>query len=288
MSLKRALQEDTASEPLEIITTLERPLFPSLDTTIVTVHVGKDAHPFHVHRAPLCEWSEYFKGAFLGHFIEAEEKAMYLDDVTVEIFVAFTEWLYVRAVIPQPVVTYSSTERQRRHDWFEGGWGDDESNARDALEGPEEDYGNCHSDLVDSFTENLLSLYIFADKYAIPELRTDLLDTLIQWCSYADITPDIQCVPRAFKYLPSSSPFCRYLTDINAAFWFPEDDGKSSLHPSLPQKFLLEIISINSYHGMDGCTTINHISPGSVILWVLAGITSTNQKRNVAPATETT
>lgn len=188
--------------------------------------------------------------------MEAEEKAVYLDDVTVETFVAFTEWLYMRAVIPQPVVTYSGTERQRRHDWFEGGWNDDESNARDAFEDPDEDYGDCHSDGVDSFAENLLSFYIFADKYGIPELRTDLLDTLIQWCRYAEITPGIQCVPRAFQNLPSSSPFCRYLTDTNAASWYPETDPQSSLHPSLPREFLLKIISINS-HRMSRYGTID-------------------------------
>lgn len=56
--------------------------------------MGKDQQSFFIHKDRLCATSQFFRAAFDGNFSEAAKKEMVLEDVKVEDFARFTEWLY--------------------------------------------------------------------------------------------------------------------------------------------------------------------------------------------------
>lgn len=66
----------------------------TLFDTIVHVKVGKDAKVFALHRGLLCDSSAYFRVAFEGNFIEAQEQALLLPEDDVEVYELFQFWLY--------------------------------------------------------------------------------------------------------------------------------------------------------------------------------------------------
>jgi hypothetical protein len=55
----------------------------------------KNAKKFHVHKDVICHYSEYFRAAFNGRWIEAEEDVK-LEDIDVEVFELFVHWLYAQ------------------------------------------------------------------------------------------------------------------------------------------------------------------------------------------------
>ena len=73
------------------------------NVSTVTIFVGENNTPFHVHMDRLCEASSYFRAAFLGNFTESSEKTMQLPDDDEETFELFVDWLYCPryAILPE-------------------------------------------------------------------------------------------------------------------------------------------------------------------------------------------
>lgn len=70
---------------------------------VVTILVGPEEAPFHVHKALLSSKSKYFKAAFEGSFKEASEKKIRLRDEDPELFPHYILWVYNYAVeLPGP------------------------------------------------------------------------------------------------------------------------------------------------------------------------------------------
>ena len=70
---------------------------PSLGgVPIVTLHVGRPATTFHIHRSLLCGASPVFHAAFLekGTFQESETQAIDLTEDDAAVFEVITPWLY--------------------------------------------------------------------------------------------------------------------------------------------------------------------------------------------------
>ncbi|KEQ69509.1 hypothetical protein M436DRAFT_67171 [Aureobasidium namibiae CBS 147.97] len=65
---------------------------------VVTAIVGPDKKEFTVHRDLLVFYSDYFRAAFNGSFIEATNKKIDLLDVNQEVFEHFITWLYTRKI----------------------------------------------------------------------------------------------------------------------------------------------------------------------------------------------
>ncbi|KAL8852197.1 MAG: hypothetical protein Q9221_002907 [Calogaya cf. arnoldii] len=61
---------------------------------VVTVLVGPDETPFHIHKGLLCSKSEYFRAAFEGSFKEAKEGKIHLKDEEPESFQYYAMWIY--------------------------------------------------------------------------------------------------------------------------------------------------------------------------------------------------
>ena len=70
--------------------------FRFCDVPTVTIFVGKDKRPFHVHRSLLRETSSFFKAALEGDFRESSEQKMDLPEEDEGSFDVFVQWLYDR------------------------------------------------------------------------------------------------------------------------------------------------------------------------------------------------
>ncbi|KAF8852846.1 hypothetical protein BDZ45DRAFT_558213, partial [Acephala macrosclerotiorum] len=62
--------------------------------SFVKINVGAEKQPFNVLKSLICHHSPFFKAAFTGSFVEAQEQSMDLEDVEVPIFTLFVDWLY--------------------------------------------------------------------------------------------------------------------------------------------------------------------------------------------------
>jgi len=69
-----------------------------LGNEIVTLYVGLACKKFTVHKALLCESSDFFKKGFMGGFKEAQEKEMSLPEDNPEAFSLFLDWLYTHTL----------------------------------------------------------------------------------------------------------------------------------------------------------------------------------------------
>lgn len=73
-----------------------------LTSHMVDVFVGPKRRAFHLHRDLLCDRSPYFKSAFLGAFVEAKTKELFLPEDHASAFENFVNWLY-GATLKKPV-----------------------------------------------------------------------------------------------------------------------------------------------------------------------------------------
>lgn len=65
---------------------------------MVTIRVGVETAPFHVHYKMITHHSPYFRSAFDGSFKEAHNKSIKLDDVDPWMFKIFMGWLYTQEI----------------------------------------------------------------------------------------------------------------------------------------------------------------------------------------------
>lgn len=119
----------------------------------------------------------------------------------------------------------------------------------------DEDLNHVHS------FETLLDLYIFSDKYDVPQLRRDVLDTLVNFSwDYPWICPP-DVVERAYENLPSKSPLLRALVDMHVCWW---DGELTEGHVDLPASFLLEMtrtFCVNRRRTHEGIEVPRFLSP---------------------------
>ena len=113
--------------------------------------------------------SGYFRAAFTGSFKEAEEKRLHLEDVTKETFDDFVDWLYQRDLGRE---------------------------LSDTDEDGDEDFLNMHE---------ITKVHIFADRYDIPDLQRDTIDTMFAYFRGREDIPTAETIKMAFESLPDTS-----------------------------------------------------------------------------------
>ncbi|KAF2099239.1 hypothetical protein NA57DRAFT_76469 [Rhizodiscina lignyota] len=237
------------------------PSFLTHELTIVTVLVGSEKKPFYLYKEVLCHHSEYFRNAFNGEFREASKRELVLDDTNVETFRYVAQWLHdqgnntpltrqywvfhnlrlvdnLKKHTSAPLATHSSPDSQNSN-------GNDEGVP---MPSP--------SSLASAAAENLLNLYIFADRYDIRELRNDIMDVWryeeIASDPYPDPGLDNNVFLRAILSTPSQSTLRRYLlkrhaTSIN---WHTATRKKwlGEIWDQLPSDFTLDFLCMQSAH----------------------------------------
>ncbi|KAI4629163.1 uncharacterized protein J4E87_003424 [Alternaria ethzedia] len=164
------------------------------------IEVGPDRMKYHVQKAFLVHHSDYFHKALSGTWKEAEDGVVTLVDVEPAIFNLFVEWLYTQQ-LP------SSRSDYRR--------------VADA-----------------NFSEDVckIRLYVFADRFAVPALRTAMNRQIV---GERDVTSGlcwgVTQIAYAFDNLPTSDPVLDFLVDQ----YYTEWGGHSTFAEGLPQEFLL-------------------------------------------------
>jgi hypothetical protein len=100
---------------------------------------------------------------------------------------------------------------------------------------------------LEGFLERrFISLYVFAHRYAIPNLRRAVI---LAWQTNDEILqvmPDHSNVIAAYESLPPDASLCRYFLDMYSVYWNPDRDDERTiaLRSQLPQAFLFELVTM--------------------------------------------
>jgi hypothetical protein len=169
--------------------------------------VGSEKARFTVHEELLTYHSLYFRAALTGGFKEAEDKVVTLADESGLVVEFFIHWLY-----------YQRLPNADDHADLYGAWNDGEADGR-------------------LKTSNLIQLYVFCDKFDVPELKIDAMTHLFNHMEHEESSglPSTDDIRFAFDNLPEFAPLLRFLVDIycywaTSIIWaeFGRDDWPSA------------------------------------------------------------
>ncbi|QDS72752.1 hypothetical protein FKW77_004101 [Venturia effusa] len=229
-----------------------KPDFNNIDQTIVTIKIGSEAKDFHIHRELLCKASPYFESAFQGRFVEAQDRAITLDDVSTRTFEIVQRWLYSGVlVLPSDSDAYLHPKAT-------------DPRAKFCVD--------CEKLLsFDGMThrnEDLLDIFVLADKYNLPLLRRE---TMITWQHLDEIThtcSDIQSICKIHDKLPASSVLCAYVADMYVCHWDPNFDDCPTCQSedlacftaeNLPRSFMFKVMTKLHHNAAN-----NVLAPGKI------------------------
>ena len=162
------------------------------ETPMVTLFVGTSQKPFYVHVDLLCNASSFFKAAFTGDFKESSHKTMRLPEDDEDTFSLFIDWLYHHRyeMLPQPDNDDENS--------------DDEDNDVDKVEKEDDRY-------LSAFT-----LFVFAEKYDVPDLKWLLTKTLFADGATCRKGPSYASVNYLYGHTAQSAGIRRLVADWHA------------------------------------------------------------------------
>jgi hypothetical protein len=246
---------------------------------MVLVRVGKPAVDIMVYRHLICSVSNFFRGAIDRSFLGVKEGTITLRDVNEATFRTFLAWLHAQCLsssTPAPLLGFPSAPkvatkttgddvnvkqklkgrgrpRKRIFDEYVSG----KSPVLRVL-GPEELDRRFHKNpawqkTYQEVVKALVRLYVFADRYSIPQLRDDVMSTYIGYCISFGLYPDpddIEVIDLAYSKLPATAMLSRYLVLSTIYFWTPVkltlESGKlERLHPG----FTLDVMTAQAQRG---------------------------------------
>jgi hypothetical protein len=153
----------------------------------VKIYVGPKKKKWVVHLDVICERSEFFRKAFTGGFIEANNKEIYLHEDDPKAFGLFIDWIYCKNLYCQ-----------MHH------------------EDP--------ADITFKHIKDWLSLYIFADKIALQELSEQALEQYKQ-CSEGTL-PCVSEIQLIYENTPEQSSLREHIVNALVEEFFnqgPDD-----------------------------------------------------------------
>jgi hypothetical protein len=238
----------------------------------VLVRVGNPSVDILVYRDLICSVSTFFSGAIERSFLGVKEGTITLRDVTEATFRTFLAWCHAQClpsstpdgllvaskhrrsdpkepgntVIPKPVVGRGRPKKRMFDEYVSG-----KSPLLRAIGADELDklfHGNpSWQATYQEVVKALVRLYIFADRYNIPQLRDDVMSTYIGYCISYGLYPDpddIEVIHLVYSKLSATVMLPRYLVLSTIYFWSPEkltlESGKlERLHPG----FTLDVMT---------------------------------------------
>lgn len=136
---------------------------------------------FTAHRSSLLDVFEFFTNALSGEFREAQTATITFADTSVDTFNTFIEWLYTRRLFDgvEPCPEHPDHQTRKKHQ------------------------------------ATLLDLYIFADKYDIPQMRNDIFDRFARCVTHwtNTYTMNLDIILKAYENLPAECPIVRFCID---------------------------------------------------------------------------
>lgn len=182
-----------------------------------TIIVGTAKKKFVVHEHLLTHYSDFFRGALSGRFIEAEEKAVKLESDCPDIFVFFVHWLYHQR-LPE--------KEKGDADEIVGAWSKDD----------------CKGDGGKTMYTNLIQLHVLSDKYGISQLARLTLDQMFYRLQKGSLRlPNARMVRHAFDNLPDSAPLCQLL--VHAYCTMSSNAWKKVAAREWPRDFLMSMLA---------------------------------------------
>ncbi|KAI4928972.1 hypothetical protein J4E85_005594 [Alternaria conjuncta] len=272
--------------------------FLAMDLASVTVRVEEAdvSVDITVYRDILSAVSPYFRGAFEGSFVEATDRSISLTDVTEQTFRMFLQWVHSQkcqlsngAAFPQLEIlvqnstkknveqtTTSSAEQQLPQRTSSSPDAETLPDTTAALDELDERDGlksvyHTNPEWINGWRLSLLSflrLYIFADKYNVPQLRDDVLTAMVAQSNAWNWWPDIdrELLDSAYANLPPSSKFIRLFVLSTAYCWLPELETCSATRirtmMEMNEEFAFEVIVVQNQMLKD------NMSSGGLPLWM--------------------
>lgn len=238
----------------------------------VLVRVGKPSVDIVTYRELICSVSTFFRHAIDRSFLGVKEGTITLRDVSEATFRTFLAWCHAQclpssspdgllvsakhrsknAKLPGPSEESKTlTGRGRPHKRVFDEYVPGKSPLLRVI-GPEELDKHFHSNSAwqgtyQEVVKALVRLYIFADRYNIPQLRDDVMSTYIGYCISHGLYPDpddVEVIDLAYSKLPATAMLPRYLVLSTVYFWTPQkltlETGKlERLHPG----FTLDVMT---------------------------------------------
>jgi len=198
-----------------------------------------------VHEALLSAASPYFRKAFNGSFKEADDRAIFLPDVSERTFRAFLQWLYTQnmqystsaaalnaSTIDLPDETVKNTAMEAASDEVAAMFDEEDFHDPCDSELHHDDFAFQENSML--LNLNMVQLFVFADKYSIPQLRDDVLTALIGQCWKWGWWPDeteTELIHVVDRDLPTFSGFIKFFACSIAwiGFQSPERDAAYKL-----------------------------------------------------------
>ena len=222
---------------------------------MVTVEVGTEKQKFFVHKDFLTACSPYFAATFDGSFREAVEKTICLDEVTPQVFSDFLNWLYSRTLPNSKDGDMAGGPNCRYCGENCSGWDDKYAEHAKQEELSSDDAAQVDRLLGDlSLIDPSIQLYVFADRYDVPQLRLTLIDDSLRTpmgvphSKFGAIyITNYAAVTFAFKNLAPTSPLCRLLVDNFVELWRGCRDvcyTERLMRLRLPPEFLVAVMEL--------------------------------------------
>lgn len=193
--------------------------------------------------------SPYFEKALSGKWMESRDKQIRLGEVRASTMHMFVEWLFTRQIF----LMFHGDERPTVMDL-----------ARRA-----ERSGMTQSaewlDIAGKLQKGVLSLYIFGDRFDVPQLRRDAIDEISEFLFTTQTPPRSKVVSFAYDHLPANSPMIKLFIDAYARVG-DESHVQAARAQDIPMEFFIDVLlqmkstfvsAYNpcGYHGHNGPTT---------------------------------
>ena len=183
------------------------------------VHLSLNGELYPIHESFLTAVSPYFKDVLQQPSEDSSDRCLDVEDIAPVAIVIFCEWLYSRALRRPNGQAYFCQ-------WTGSGrLADENALAMDA-----------------QVKEELIEVYIFADRYDIPQLRRDVLNAFMRTVIGNSASfPGPGQIKHAYDHLASSTPLVRFLIDTFSYAW--NGLGLGGECRDYPPEFILAVLS---------------------------------------------
>ncbi|KAF2100837.1 hypothetical protein NA57DRAFT_74436 [Rhizodiscina lignyota] len=209
--------------------TYEPPPISEIEPEFIDVRVGPSKKSHIVHKILLCLSSQNFATALNGGFAGRKSETLHLPHVLEDVFKTYMDWLYQGRLKARYIKTAEDAEDAVVDDADDEDSDDEEADA-------EYDKESC----IEKFNA-LHDVYIFADRYLIPQLQRAAIDQIILICK----RPSFGDIRSLYEAVSQSSPLCQFYIDAWAHEGCHVKEGGRYILPSeyktLPQAFVLGV-----------------------------------------------
>ncbi|KAJ4338729.1 hypothetical protein N0V95_007972 [Ascochyta clinopodiicola] len=225
----------------------------------VSIRVGEKIIP--VYKDFLTSVSPYFQKAFNGSFKKADERSIALEGISEQTFRIFLYWIHAQSLQfdtssaaldhsallpPHEVARLATSSDKTAQSIEENNDEEDEGNESDTTSqsgrtpafDEEAFHTRCETETLyfestiwvgksNLFHLTVAELFVFADKYMVPQLRDDILTAFVGQCWKWNWWPDeaTDLVNIIYSNMPASSTFAKFLACSIAWVGFPGDKG---------------------------------------------------------------